>query len=113
MNEDQINTVVRQAWELAHEPDAGLHASCMLKGCVAVIKELQSRIESIEKENKHLNDGCAELEAQILSLEKDAARYRWLKADGEDVDVVRARSDLFNFEWGDELDAAIDAAMKG
>ena len=59
-------------------------------------------------------DQLAEAEAQVARLEADARRYQWLRSDatppGEDcpaVYMMEARGLLV----GDELDAAIDAAM--
>lgn len=91
-----------------------------------IIRQLQSRLELLEKDNRHLNDGCAELEAQIKSLEKDAERYRWLRAnsfyiggggmEGPDHPMIRFDFDIWAENRAshtrDGLDSAIDAAMQ-
>ena len=58
------------------------------------------------------------LEEEIERLRADAERYRWLRNDAPDTDptapivciVDEGFADMLN---GTELDAAIDAAMKG
>lgn len=58
-----------------------------------------------------------ELRSEVAELEKDAARYRWLREQTE-APVLDARAfveidDSAAIDSGDELDAAIDAAMEG
>lgn len=55
-----------------------------------------------------------ELEAYLVVLRKDAERYRWLR-DPENKLVGESPSGIGIWEYraGDELDAAIDAAMAG
>lgn len=50
---------------------------------------------------------CAQFEQDAL----DAARYRWLRAIGESQEEVERRAAMFNFYYGEELDAPIDAAL--
>ena len=58
-------------------------------------------------------------EARLAALERDAARYRWLREHVTDTHAnyrdVNGHLQGFDFDCeGDvELDAAIDAAMKG
>ena len=57
------------------------------------------------------------LKAQIVELEKDAARYRWLRENNGawqvQVAIMHKESDNCNWVHAIEgLDAAIDAAMK-
>ena len=90
MNQERINIVARQAWELAHEPDTDLHASCMLKDCVAVIKELQSRL------------GQAETEA-AQKLDIGSLYHAW-----NALEINRA-----GFDWSEFVTTANSKAMKG
>ena len=45
---------------------------------------------------------------------RDAERYRWLRErmDTKDVSIFRMRTDFGVEEWNENVDAAIDAAMK-
>jgi len=57
-----------------------------------------------------------ELLARLDAAEKDAARYRWLRHGDNDEDIIAYADDADKFSWlprNKELDAAIDAAMKG
>lgn len=83
LTKGNISNIAENAWNAAHEPDCPFEACAALKDAAICIRELEARSESLEKENKYLNDGCAELEAQIKYLEKDAARYRWLRIKGK------------------------------
>lgn len=68
-------------------------------------------VERLEDENRQLI-------AENERLRADAERYRWLRNDAPDTDptapivciVDEGFADMLN---GTELDAAIDAAMKG
>ncbi len=67
----------------------------------------------------HIHAAADEIEA----LRKDAERYRWLRDDGDGpanaIAAAVAEGDnehggeYVSWLYGDELDAAIDAAMKG
>jgi hypothetical protein len=65
--------------------------------------------------SERLRDAArAALEARVRELEKDAARYRWLRvlwvsADNLDADGDPAKPALVNM-IGEDLDAAIDSA---
>lgn len=68
-----------------------------------------------------LNNRIKELESQLAEAKKDQARYQWLRnevlVDGEINDslYVACDSDKYTGRWalvGDELDQAIDAAIK-
>lgn len=75
-----------------------------------------SAIVALSEENKRLRQRVAELErvidkANIIALEKDAERYRWLRGLG-----VGRSNDFYHLSWqqdydDDYIDAAIDAAM--
>ena len=62
-------------------------------------------------------------EARLSALELDAARYRWLRDDGDGTANAIAAAvaegdneyggEYVSWLYGDELDAAIDAAMNG
>ena len=55
------------------------------------------------------------MKARLADSERDVARYRWLRSPEAAVCEVCNRAnagDGFTFMEGDELDAAIDAAMK-
>lgn len=54
---------------------------------------------------------CAQQSAQSQQDALDAARYRWLRATGESQEEIEGRADVFNFYYGGELDAPIDAAI--
>lgn len=90
MKEDQINIVVRQAWELAHVPVTDLEASVLLKDCVVVIKELQSRLEQAEK-----------YAAQKLDI--GSLYHAW-----NALEINRA-----GFDWSEFVTTANSSAMKG
>lgn len=54
--------------------------------------------------------------AERDALAKDAERYRWLRNPDQDVALVLDKmvsSGVYEYRAGDELDAAIDAAMQG
>lgn len=59
----------------------------------------------------------ARLRAEVEAYRKDADRYRWLRNDAmtgtrHDPAVLKdGPTDCCEFMFGDELDAAIDAAM--
>lgn len=55
------------------------------------------------------------LEGRIAELDKDAARYRWLRDTGDGKPMVLIESRWYGNQHraGLDLDAAIDAAMQG
>jgi len=57
--------------------------------------------------------GSVPLGEQVRRMAVDAARYRWLRGreDGRYLTVYAFRTDIDEVCLGDELDAAIDAAM--
>ena len=57
-----------------------------------------------------IDDAAEEVEQRIAQLEKDAARYRWLR-EGNDAKHGAAWHVAVNL-YGCEWDAAIDAAIK-
>lgn len=61
-----------------------------------------------------LCDGCLANRVLIAELQKDAARYRWLRDnDGSESVAIENASGEVRYVFGEELDAAIDAAMEG
>lgn len=78
---------------------------------------------TLEQFREQVTDAArAPLLARIAELEKDAARYRWLRSQPKDCTAPRI--DICEWSWdgydsvntgeglrGDEADAAIDAAM--
>lgn len=55
-----------------------------------------------------------QLRAEAEALRKDAERYRWLRNPDQDAALVLDKmvsSGVYEYRAGDELDAAIDAAM--
>lgn len=64
-----------------------------------------------ERDGKHLKARVYVDITTYEALRRDAERYRWLR-DGSNWPAVFASSDAPEPLRGDELDAAIDAAMK-
>lgn len=105
MSSDQGMTV-EQAWEA-------------LGWAVAVLE-----VDAQDYTAGKLREAAATLRAEIERLEKDAGRYRWLcKGNNDDIAVVRGLGAMdygmsavactYSEEIdGDDLDAAIDEAMK-
>lgn len=71
--------------------------------------------------SKEGDEARAALAAEIEKLERDAARYRWLKGSGKAMAVdnfkdkfrvVDVTVNLVVTEWEDSFDVAIDAAME-
>lgn len=100
MTSEQCTNVAETAWNLANEPDTDFAASVALRDCAVTIKELQSRIEA---------------------LEKDAARYRWLREKDSEVGfsvlnvgqwVMPASCIAVTYHAAEALDSAIDTAMQ-
>lgn len=76
--------------------------------------EQQAALMDLDKtERIQLHDRIDILDKRIAELEKNAARYRWIRsATGPQMrDAGCLRSDNVPIS-GDELDAAIDAAMQ-
>lgn len=70
--------------------------------------ELEDKVESLERQN-------AELRARLQEVEKDAARYRWLRNPSHDVALVidkQIAPGHWAYRAGGELDDALDQAMK-
>ena len=85
------------------------------------VKELQSRLESLESVSGNQMKLILAMASDLLaatekveSLEKDAARYRWLRSKEPNVWKAKGwttwRVDEYIME---ERDKAIDTAMKG
>lgn len=96
---------------------------CELPNCVLAQRdELRERIAELQNNGARLlavadsaaahqremiEAACAPLHERIAELERDAARYRWLRGpDRIEVAYLINKSDA-------DLDAAIDAAMEG
>ena len=79
--------------------------------------QLAEDLQTCEKDRAELYerwqgaDRAAEsYKARLAEAERDAARYRWLRATGCGPDELTARCVLYEASI-DDLDAAIDAAM--
>ena len=86
--------------------------------------EAADEIERLQRE-LHATDSCAHdlidakelLEARVAELERDAARYRWLRGRSEDYcghacfPEVRYRNGLHDGFEAKTVDEAVDAAM--
>ena len=84
------------------------------------IKHLQEQAEQPHPlAGQHINQGSMDAAADAYeaeyydALKRDARRYRWLRGreDGRYMTVYAFRTDIDEVCLGDELDAAIDAAM--
>jgi|SRR6185312_7679417 len=53
----------------------------------------------------------ASRDAEVEALRKDAERYRWLRENGDQM-IGRDRGEGPEWTYWDELDQAIDAAMR-
>jgi len=82
---------------------------------------MNNRLEASMSEYEQMTDRIKELESQLAEAKKDQARYQWLRnevlVDGEINDslYVACGSVKYIGRWalvGDELDQAIDAAIK-
>lgn len=76
--------------------------------------ELAKRDARIEELEDALHDQHQKLQAAVLrvaELEKDAARYRYLRNSDTDIVVVVPETDDASCPVGQDLDAAIDAAI--
>lgn len=91
------------------------------KGAETQLSLMQSRLESLENALRKANEQAEHFEREwylrgdvIESLEKDAARYRWLREDCGVVEYKEAFGSIGAgmLPCGDELDSAIDAAMQ-
>ena len=70
---------------------------------------------SIEQSHR-CRDADAHIErltTRVAELEKDAARYRWLRENNIVAHVKFEFADGCSYVYAEDLDAAIDAAMKG
>lgn len=86
--------------------------------------EAADAIESLLAEKERLKHNLTTLRAQLAkliaerdALKEDAERYRYLRDDGDGVDILVLEEDEHGASWvhgypPEELDAAIDAAMQ-
>ena len=86
---------------------------------------LIARVAELQRQNEAQKDEWLSWDAKRAALEKDAARYRWLRAPDTDVALVLDKVvgyepigpggtggyNRYEYRAGDELDAAIDAAL--
>lgn len=81
------------------------------------ISELRAEVEENEKAINVWRGRTKRAEAEAEAYRKDAERYQWLRNDAitgtrHDPAVLKdGPTDCCDFMFGDELDAAIDAAM--
>lgn len=83
---------------------------------VDVYRTLQARCAELETALLHEST----VKGRVAELEKDAARYRWLRGDAPPHSERWSRWDIQRWEGGffnplerETLDAAIDAAIEG
>ena len=118
--------------EMCREIDAAKLATAQ-EGVTAWAEKLQDELLAEKEWVKQLTKTTARLEKFLVNAQKDAVRYRWLKARPvEDCTTPRIEVNVWTVSdsvnegdhprqcaWplsvlaGDALDAAIDAAMKG
>lgn len=83
----------------------------------AEVARLRAEVEENEKAINVWRGRTQRAEAEAEAYRKDAERYRWLRNDAitgtrHDPAVLKdGPTDCCDFMFGDELDAAIDAAM--
>jgi hypothetical protein len=88
---------------------------------VAVAMDACTLIEQQSTSIRELEDANARLRARLQELERDAARYRWLRSncqyafeDRDEPQLVHRNGETAssqNSRWREDLDAAIDAAL--
>lgn len=77
------------------------------------VRDLDKLRSDANKSNRILGERCEKLEAERDALRADADRYRWIRrSDTPSMEVIARKTDEYRVElyFGDELDAAIDAA---
>lgn len=86
-----------------------------------LVEQVIDELEALEKKEGELKDRIKQLEQELAEAKKDQARYQWLRnevfIDGEINDslYVACDSDKYIGRWalvGDQLDSALDAAIK-
>lgn len=108
-------------------PEGAVIVSRCCPTCDALAARLAEREAEIAKNGRHaMRVTIAQLEARLANAERDAARYRWLRDPHNSVaevidkvvgcdgaaEGIQAEVGLrYEYRAGDELDAAIDAAM--
>ena len=68
--------------------------------------------QSSEQAARAAFDEIATLRAQLAAAEAGAERYRWLRENGDQA-IGRDRGCGPEWTYGEELDALIDAALRG
>lgn len=88
---------------------AGFH------GIAATMDQAAERIRELEQYGQEMRLQCAAMAADMSQLEKDAARYRWLRDAGSPEIYLHNHPDIDNCKQvaGESLDSAIDTAMQG
>lgn len=89
MNKDQIDTVADKAWELANEPDTDFEVCVLLKDCAFTIKELQSRLESLENVKSSLIERMKD--AHDISMDGEHSVARSVLLDAIDAAMQSAQ----------------------
>lgn len=71
-------------------------------------------IDSPDYNDTNVGEGMvpSRAERRQEALERDAARYRWLRTSSPAMQAV-GRQNVMLGNFGDALDAAVDAAMRG
>lgn len=124
---DQVNAdIIRKQWEVAQAAERGVAALAQVQDETKVAGDAQN-CRSSEKVQV-LQDDLRQMivvggqrlgKSILLDLQRDAARYRWLRDKADDMTctaapMVASLDDggrLIGLIDGDELDAAVDVAM--
>lgn len=94
----------------------------LVLGLIAEVERLNEEYDKAWRHDLNDKNNVKALAAEVISLSKDAARYRWLRDESIDPGaVIDKKVGIFNSEdggypiWeyraGKELDDAIDTAM--
>jgi hypothetical protein len=85
----------------------------------AALSSLQARLDALRQcydhlEGEHAQEVCnvAKMEARLDAVERDAARYRWLRSPFTSSAEVREMTRIVSELFDEDMDAAIDAATQ-
>jgi hypothetical protein len=107
--------------EVDHEVqfDCRAFAHAITDPLLAEIAELEKHLAGAQEQAGDYQRMANEMEQETIALrtqlaeaQKDVARYRWLRGDDvADEAEIFARSNVYNGNYGDDLDREIDAAL--